>query len=100
MIVSIAPTGTAALEDIDNFRAFKVAARCGAEQLAQALSGFGRLDADGSAWISRNWLVDNGRPDDSEWPAGFEAMRDYARAHGWVDPATDSIRAHVEYVSC
>jgi len=26
-------------------------------------------------------------------------MQDYALAHGWVDLATDSIRAHVEYAS-
>jgi hypothetical protein len=40
-----------------------------------------------------------GRPDDAKWLAGFEAMLDYASSHGWVDPATNNIRAHVEYAS-
>jgi hypothetical protein len=99
MIVSIDRAGVATLDDIDNFKAFKVAASCGADAVAQALTPFGRLDAEGRAWISGAWLLEKGRPDDAKWLAGFGAMQDYARAHGWVDPATDRIRAHVEYAS-
>jgi hypothetical protein len=99
MIISVDLAGTAKLEDIDNFRAFKVAAVCGANQLAQALTGLGRLDANGNAWISRTWLLAQGRADDPEWLAGFCAMQQYASAHGWVDSATDSLRAHIEYAS-
>jgi hypothetical protein len=99
MIISVDLAGTATLEDIDNFRAFKVVAVCGADQLAPALTGLGRLDDSGNAWISRNWLLAQGRPDDTEWLAGFCAMQQYASAHGWVDSATDSLRAHIEYAS-
>ena len=99
MIISIDRAGVATLDDIDNLRAFKVSAACDADGIARALSGFGRLDAEGHAWISRAWLLENGRPDDAKWLAGFGAMQDYARTHGWVDLATDSIRAHVEYAS-
>jgi hypothetical protein len=99
MIVNIELAGAATLEEIDNFRAFKVAAACGADQLAAALTGLGRLDANGNAWISMAWLLAQGRPDDAKWLAGFSAMQDYASAHGWVDPATGSLRAHIEYAS-
>jgi len=99
MIIRFDLAGTATLEDIDNFRAFKVVAVCGADQLAPALTGSGRLDNNGNAWISRNWLMAQGRPDDTEWLAGFRAMHQYASAHGWVDSATDSLRAHIEYAS-
>jgi hypothetical protein len=98
MIISINQTGAATLEDIDNFRTFKVAAVCGAEPLAQALTSFGRLDENGYAWISRTWLLAKGRPDDAKWLAGFGAMLDYASAHGWVEQARENIRAHIEYV--
>jgi hypothetical protein len=99
MIISVDQAGTATLEDIDNFRAFKVAAVCGADRLAPALTSLGRLDANGNAWISRSWLLAQGRPDDAEWLAGFDAMHRYASDHGWVDSATDSLRAHIEYAS-
>jgi hypothetical protein len=99
MIIKIDPAGAATLQDIDNFRAFNVTAGCGAPDLVQALAALGRLDADGNAWISRAWLLSMGRPDDAKWLAGFDAMLDYARSHGWVDPATNNIRAHVEYAS-
>jgi len=99
MIISIDLTGAATLDDIDNFKAFKVAAACGTDQLAQALTGLGRLDEKGHAWISRTWLLAQGRPDDDKWLAGFRAMQQYASAHGWVDSATDSLRAHIEYAS-
>jgi hypothetical protein len=99
MIISVDLAGTATLEEVDNFKAFKVAANCDAHALAKALTGLGRLDADGNAWISRPWLLAKGRPDDAKWLAGFNAMQDYASVHGWVDQATDSIRAHVEFAS-
>jgi hypothetical protein len=99
MIISIDLAGAATLDDIDNFKAFKVAAACGANRLAQALTGLGSMDAKDHAWISRTWLLAQGRPDDDKWLAGFRAMQEYASAHGWVDPATDSLRAHIEYAS-
>ncbi len=99
MIISIDPAGAATLDDIDNFKAFKVAAACGANRLAEALTRLGRLDTNDHAWISRNWLLAQGRPGDDTWLAGFRAMEQYASAHGWVDPATDSLRAHIEYAS-
>jgi hypothetical protein len=98
MIIKITPAGTATLEDIDNFRAFNVTAACEAQDLSQALTGLGRLDAEGNAWISRAWLLVKGRSSDTSWLTGFEAMLSYARDHGWVDSATDSIRAHVEFL--
>jgi hypothetical protein len=97
MIIRIDLAGAATLDDVDDFKAFKVSAACGANQLPQALTGLGRLDANDHAWISRTWLLAQGRPDDGKWLAGFGAMQQYASAQGWADPATDSLRAHIEY---
>ena len=98
MIIRTGTDGAVALDDVDNFRAFSVAAACDADLLASALATAGRLDTGGHAWISRDWLVENGRPHDPEWRASLDAMLAYAKDHGWIDEATDSIRAHVEYI--
>jgi len=37
-----------------------------------------------------------GRPDDRTWEAAYANMVAKAREHGWVETATNAIRAHVE----
>jgi hypothetical protein len=83
--------GTPRLEDIDNFRAFKVVA---AADDRHALTGIGRVEGD-HVWLDRGWLEANGRSDDPAWAEKFAAMAAYAEKSGWVDDA-GAIRAHVE----
>lgn len=98
MIVSIDRDGRAGLDDADNFRAFKVTAACAPEVLGKAITPIGALDRDGRAWISRKWLLANGREDDAEWRGGFDKMIAYAKEKGWLDEQRDLVRAHVEQV--
>jgi hypothetical protein len=40
-----------------------------------------------------------GAPGTAEWSAGYRKMVDYAVGKGWIDDASNAIRAHVERVS-
>lgn len=97
MIVKVSTEGKPILEDAENFRVLSVLAICGSDQLAAALATTGRMEADGHAWILCSWLLENGRPDDAAWRAGFDAMLVYAMNHGWVDELSGRVRAHVEF---
>jgi hypothetical protein len=74
--------GTATLEDIDNFKIFRVTTSLARTERQQALTAIGRPDG---AYI---WI-------DAAWLAGFAKMLDYAKDAGWVD-GTGAIRAHIE----
>lgn len=96
MIVNVPGEGMPELNDIDNFQSFCISTSCGLDRLAEALSPIGRLEPDGHAWISRDWLFQNGRPDDSAWRAGFQSMLIVAERSHWID-SSGFIRAHVEF---
>jgi len=79
------------LEDIDNFRAFKIVLAPGQRPAFEAL---GRVDGD-HVWLDRAWLESQGRPADPDWAKGFAGMIGYAEKSGWVDDQ-GAIRAHIE----
>jgi hypothetical protein len=90
---------TARLADQDNFRAFAIMVAGTSDRLpavAEALTGLGELDAEGThamldaAAVRR--LADGG----AEWTAGFDAMVEYARSKGWTDEQ-GRVRAHLEW---
>ncbi|MEB8340213.1 flavin reductase family protein [Streptomyces endophyticus] len=71
----------------------------GNEGLAQALAltGLGKVGADGHAYLEVEALrqLSGEHAADPEWQAGFDAMIGYARAGGWL-AAGPSLRAHCE----
>jgi hypothetical protein len=94
---------TVTLEDAHNFRAFKVVvARTDAEleSVRKALANIATLPDRGFAWVSeqalRSWP---GYVNDATWQSSLTAMIEKARPHGWIDEATKSIRAHVEWTT-
>ena len=100
MIIHIASAGSVELQDADNFKAFKITlgGPLSHADVASALSGIARVDADGkTAWVSgdalKNW---NGKPQPAEWQASFDKMVDAVKKFGWVNEADGTVRAHVE----
>lgn len=93
MIITIAPSKPAALEDADNFRAFKVVCTSPRADCEAGLAEIGRLDGD-HVWVDPTWIRRNGRPAE-EWTTGFDKMVAFAASSGWVDDA-GAIRAHIE----
>jgi len=91
MIIKIPAAGPATLEDVDNFKAFKVVS---AAAPASAYATIGRLDGD-HVWVNQTWLKTNGRPNDETWLTGLEKMLNYAKTAGWLDE-TGAVRAHNE----
>lgn len=102
MFVKLTVDRHVALEDRDNFRAFKLVVEGRREELdavRRALAGTAELvDAD-TAWISEAAL--RRRPEvaqDATWQQAFGAMIEKARPHGWIDDARQAIKAHIEWV--
>jgi flavin reductase len=93
--------GRTDLVEQDNFRAFKVVVEGTVTDFGkarQSLAPVGNLTDTSTAWISQNALRE--WPDlknDTDWQRGLSAMIEKARPHGWIDPATGAIKAHVEW---
>jgi hypothetical protein len=94
MFITFDSAGIPRLEDLDNFRAFKVVYQASSSDKRTVLSTVGRLDEAGYLWVERLWLEKNS-PRDAGWQKGFDAMVTYASTQGWVDDV-GSIRAHIE----
>lgn len=97
MLIRFDQGGAATLEDLDNFRSFKVLCPTTLRNDETIFSRVGRLDGTGYLWVGREWLSRNGRQNDIAWTQGLTAMVDYAATAGWLDP-TGSIRAHLEFI--
>lgn len=96
MIVDYSPSGGLSLVEAEDFKGFKL--RIAGAETRPAIDGVTFVD-DGNVLIG----VDRvpalpGAPATAEWRAGYQAMVDYAAKKGWIDAATNSIRAHVERV--
>lgn len=97
MIVDYARSNGLSLLEADDFKGFKL--RLAGGETRPAISGVIFVD-DANVLIGVD-LVPTlpGAPRTAEWMAGYRAMVDYAAKKGWVDAATNSIRAHVERAS-
>lgn len=93
--------GTIRLEQAQDFKSFKLVATGPtehAERVARDFLGVARFDGPASAWVSRAGLQSlAGERATPTWLQSVQAMVDKARPHGWIDPATGDIRAHVEW---
>ena len=100
--MKVASDRSIALEDRDNFRAFKLvveAPREDIDAIRNTLQGTAGLPDADTAWISQDAL--RSRPEvaaDTAWQQSFAAMIEKARPHGWIDDARKAIKAHVDWV--
>jgi hypothetical protein len=101
MFVKLSANGRVALEDRDNFRAFKLLVEGGPEKLdaaRRALSGTAELPDAATAWIFEQAL--RRRPEvaqDAAWQANLGTMIEKAKPHGWIDEQRRAIKAHIEW---
>ncbi|HEX4107520.1 MAG TPA: hypothetical protein VHX88_05265 [Solirubrobacteraceae bacterium] len=93
-----APSAAPVLHEPDEFRSLKVVVRGEKGSLAEAIAPVGWLDPGGDAFLSVDALrrLAGPRVRDASWNASFEAMLEYARSKGWVDPSGGALQAHCE----
>ena len=93
--------GTVLLDEARDFKSFKVvieAQDLPPEALTAGFAGIARFDGVETAWVHeaalRRWPALEA---DATWQQGLDRMIAKARPYGWVDDATGTIRAHVEW---
>jgi hypothetical protein len=95
MIVDFSPEAGLTLVEADDFQRFKLRIRDGGGHLP-VLPGIVFVD-EANALVSIDAVTRlPGAPDTQAWRTGFGKMVDYAATKGWIDSATNAIRAHVE----
>jgi hypothetical protein len=102
MFLKVSAASTVTLEDAHNFRAFKVvvATDTELESVRNALARVATLPDRGTAWVSEQALrAWPGYANDAQWQSSLTAMIEKARPHGWIDEASKSIKAHVEWAT-
>ena len=101
MFVKLSADGHVALEDCDNFRAFKLVVEGGPESFEsarRALSGTADLIDQSTAWIFETALRNRSEvARNTAWQANLGVMIEKAKSHGWIDEQRKAIRAHIEW---
>jgi hypothetical protein len=96
MIVDYAPARGLRLLEAEDFKGFKL--RLAGETARPTIDGVAFVDDENALVGAQLPPSLPGAPTTSEWRAGYRAMVDYAAKKGWIDRATNAIRAHVERV--
>jgi hypothetical protein len=92
--------GSIQIRETEDFRSFKVivCGQGGREDLSAALAPLGFLTADDAYLkIAAVRALAGEIARDPQWSASFEAMVEYADAHGWVKG--NHLQAHCEFVN-
>jgi hypothetical protein len=102
MFIKLSADGRVALEDRDNFRAFKLVIESAPGKLEprQSLTGTADLPDQSTAWIFEAAL--RRRPEvaqDAAWQSNLGAMIEKAKPHGWIDEQRKAIKAHIEWTT-
>lgn len=100
MIVEVRNDGSVNLAEPGDTRGFKLVAPRGMTEhdIVLALKGVADVELD-HAWVRQPWIQEMSPLAASvEWQASFARMLDYARSKGWLRPADEAIRAHIERV--
>lgn len=99
MIIRMSPDRQIHLDDLMDFRRFKIvveARQTEALDVKKAFAGFAAFEGKAQAWINAQALRDLAGPD-AEWNRGFDGMVAMARPHGWIRDEPLHIAAHVEW---
>ncbi|SDN50970.1 hypothetical protein [Afipia sp. GAS231] len=101
MIIRIIGTSRAIeIDDPKNFRAFsvRIEGTIGAEVQAELLRCVAVSSDHAHAWISEQALREwPSLKSEAWWQEGLSNMMAAVQKFGWIDQASQSIRAHIEY---
>lgn len=97
MIIDHSAASGLRLLEAEDFKGFKL--RLSNSERRPALSGVTFVDDDNVLIAIALPPTLRGAPSSDEWRAGYQSMINYAARKGWIDAATQAIRAHVERVS-
>jgi hypothetical protein len=91
------------LVEPDDFTSFQLTSRGPRDPgaLDRALGDLGRVDDDHAhAWLALDGLraLAGERAGTPAWSESFDGMVRYADSKGWLTPAGDAIRAHIEHL--
>lgn len=94
--VTTTPQPAATLADPADLKSLSVSAPADAtdDALSAAVAPWGRLDGE-HVWLRIDRLRE-AAVDAGTGGAAFDGMIAYARGAGWVDPAAEHVRAHIE----
>lgn len=97
MIVDYSPADGLRLIEAEDFKGFKLRLR----EIAEArpsIEDITFVDA-GNVLIGVEVVpMLPGAPANADWLSGYRKMIDYAATKGWIDTASNAIRAHVERI--
>ncbi len=101
MFILVDADFTVSLQEPLDFKGFKLVSRHPRTALAQVAAALqtaaAKTDIDHS-WIREAWLRQQASvASDAAWQQSFNDVVAYARKKGWVDEASEAIRAHVEW---
>lgn len=89
------------LAEPEDFNSFKIVVQGTAADLPctrKSLAGIAEFPDSTTAWVSadalRDWPTVRDIP---AWQQGLATMIEKARLHGWIDPQSGAIKAHVEW---
>jgi hypothetical protein len=91
--------GQVTVDEAENLKALSVELQGCSPERADTLLGdwdLGRIEG-GHAWLRIRALRAIARPPRScSWDERFQRAMAYAQSNGWMDPAGDFVRAHIE----
>lgn len=103
MIITVpASGGIITVAQPDNFKQFHLAAEgLDVREVAAVLGDAAHEKGDGAhLWVSidavRGWVRGH-QALSQEWEAGFSAMLEFAKGHGWINEAGTHVQAHIEW---
>lgn len=96
MILDYAPATGLRLLEAQDLKRFKL--RLAGDLVRPPIDGVAFVDDENALIAARLPPSLPGAPTTPEWRADYQAMVDYAAKKGWIDQATNAIRAHVERI--
>lgn len=103
MYIRVAADFTVTLEEPRDFKQFKLVVeteRSALPRLRAALTEAAASLDEETAWIREGWLRRQGGLDaNTAWQDGVSAMIAAARRFGWIDEATATVKAHIDWAA-